>query len=125
MFDTGVDSVKMISPVTLLELRIDPILISRLKLIVLQVFSFFFFYPASLSPALCCYLGRVVETSFERRERRTIGSGILLKGAIFIERNFFAFCSFLQLAFIFIKKEIIFFYRRERGTIGLEIFLKM
>lgn len=41
MFDTGVDSVKMISPVTLLELRIDPILISRLKLIVLQVFSFF------------------------------------------------------------------------------------
>lgn len=41
VFDTGVDSVKMISPVTLLELRIDPILISRLKLIVLQVFSFF------------------------------------------------------------------------------------
>lgn len=45
VFDTGVDSVKMISPVTLLELRIDPILISRLKLIVLQVFSFFFIPP--------------------------------------------------------------------------------
>lgn len=53
VFDTGVDSVKMISPVTLLELRIDPILISRLKLIVLQVFSFFFFYPVlSLSLSL-------------------------------------------------------------------------
>lgn len=45
MLDTGVDSVKMISPVTLLELRIDPILISRLKLIVLQVFSFFSIPP--------------------------------------------------------------------------------
>lgn len=43
-----------------------------------------------------------------------------MKGAIFIERNFFAFSSFLQLAFIFIKKEESFFFieKREREIIG-------